>query len=316
MVPDSRCEPASLADVVRALAFTGVANDPFLREMVLSALGWQKSRSVQTDITHPRITDSDVNERGKESSRSEVRTSVLLKLITPTRTKETARPEWGPLRLPARYEHTPLFVKAIDPLIEPKISRAIFGRMCSVRTRTGEIQISAIAGAIAQFKIIREVPRRQVTTLAPGLQLLIDVSPSMAPFRDDYLGLLRQLKKLIGTELLVLRSFEGCPTFGNRDVNGGARITYVPPRPGTPVLAVTDLGIVRAPSNTRAEQVKEWLDFNQRLLAQNTPLTILTPYSKDRFCDSLLARRIRIVLWDRTTGVRGVPPATLIGSTE
>ena len=57
---------------------------------------------------------------------------------------------------------------------------------------------------------------------------------------------------------------------------------------------------------------EEWFAISRRLLLRDAPLTILTPYTRERLGNSWLTRRLRMVVWDRGCGVRSVPVGFLL----
>ena len=64
----------------------------------------------------------------------------------------------------------------------------------------GELDPVLLVERLARRQPIYVLPRRSVPTLATGVQLLLDVSPAMMPFRDDILALIRQLRQTVGVE--------------------------------------------------------------------------------------------------------------------
>jgi hypothetical protein len=238
--------------------------------------------------------------------------SDLQRLSEAARPDHEARPELGPLPLPSASEYQPLFAKPIEPLIEPRVARSVFSRIAGVRLLRGPIDVRAIVAARARGRLVSKLPRQPLATLAAGLELLIDVSTAMDPFREDTVQLIRQLRGVIGSERLSVRQFERCPSFGIEDDALGPPVPFLLPRSGVPILAATDLGIVRTRESERRFLAGAWRDLGRRAFAQGTPLTILTPYPRDRFGDRSLTRNLRTVVWDRGTGVRDVPSPAFV----
>ena len=238
--------PAPLGDVVRSLGWREVASNLELRDVVLDALGWPKQSSLIATATSKVVRSGEAEAKKIPLEKvpplaPSVIPSDLQRLVQGAKLEESARPELGPLPLPSAAEHSPLFARPIDPLIEPRLARAVLGRVAEVRMRRGDIDIAAIVTAVAHGRPVTRLPRRPISTLAAGLQLLIDVSPAMAPFTDDFMALLGQLKQIVGTERIEVRTFEHCPSLGVHE-DGTAELTmYMPPRCGIPVVAVSDL---------------------------------------------------------------------------
>ena len=206
-----------------------------------------------------------------------------------------------------------MFTKPIDPLLNPQFARAIIGRLAAVAMFRGELDPVLLVERLARRQPIYVLPRRSVPTLATGVQLLLDVSPAMMPFRDDILALIRQLRQTVGVERLEIRKFEYCPSIGIIDDKASKRTAYNSPPPGTAILAVTDLGLLRADRSDRLIRANEWLSLCRHLAAGRTPVTVLTPYPGPRLGDRSFTRRLRLVLWDRVTRVRDVPAPMLVG---
>ncbi len=323
--------PAPIGDVVRALGFPGVAADPVRRAVALATLGWSVPEPKTVASTSPD------EERRRErigfppydrmppppnsSTQPPVRPLRLRHLTAPVpkTTQETApeavtvRADVGPLPLPSPEEHRPLFDAPIAPLFEPKLGRAILGRLSAVRMRRGEVDVPAVVAAIAAGRPMTTVPRRPVSTLASGLQMLVDTSPHMAPFLEDAARLVDQLGRIVGVDALSIRYFDHCPSSGVSGEDGFTMVAYDPPRLGTPVLVVSDLGVMRGTALERRLHTVQWKGFLRRMTAAQVPLTVLSPYPASRYGNSGLTRHLRLITWDRGTGVRDVPLAALVG---
>ena len=310
--------PAPIGDVVRALVRLRAAADNAVAAAVLQALGWRPpSPSGQAHSQSPRGIDRlppTERERGlRRLPERKIVPSELRPLVQPPRRERGGeRPMVGPLPLPSPEQHRPVFDMRIDPLLEPRLARSLLGRLAAVRVPRGEPDLVAVVATIARGGVLTRLPRRPVSTLAPGLQLLVDVAPAMQPFYDDTLPLLRELRRTVGSDRIDVRDFEACPEFGVLEDWTRRRVPYVAPRAGTPVLAVTDLGLVRANPPQRRERARAWRDFRHRLTSSRTPLSILAPYPEERFAERGLTRLLRLILWDRGVGVRRVPPAPIV----
>jgi len=331
----SRTQAQDLADVVRSLARCGGATDPDVVNAILDALGWptlSRAREtigtpyIQARAIHPGETeykddeaededggmgDSSSRERGRGHAKRSAVPSSLRVLVTPSPPEED-RAEIRRLPLPKPKEHRPLYDTPIEPLLEPHLARAMLGRLSAVRLPRGELDVAALVTAIARANPPCKLPRRPLSTLGPGLRLLVDTSPAMRPFHEDAVQLFRELKRTVGADRIEVRNFEQCPAYGVIEKRTRRRTPYSPPRAGTPVLAVTDLGVVRAETFERAHRTRDWLAFRRHLMAQGVPLSVLSPYPGERLGDGALVRLLRIVLWDRETGVRQVPPAPFV----
>ena len=101
-------------------------------------------------------------------------------------------------------------------------------------------------------------------------------------------------------ELVDVLRFSGSPEQG---AGAGSRVewsAYEPPVRPRPILVVSDLGVGVPPLGDDAAPADEWLRFAARVRRAGCPLLTLSPYPAGRV-PRRLARRLRVVLWDRTT---------------
>jgi len=74
---------------------------------------------------------------------------------------------------------------------------------------------------------------------------------------------------------------------------------YAPPRPGTPVLVLSDLGIGQPPGYLRPEAHTVWLPLADMLLRRGSRLVAFVPYPRSRW--PFLGDQVRMIPWDTTT---------------
>ena len=86
---------------------------------------------------------------------------------------------------------------------------------------------------------------------------------------------------------------------GNEDDDKRRRV-YELPKPGTIVLALTDLGTDRLIPGVERATDDEWLAFANRLSKVGCPFVVITPYPQSQI-PSALRRSIATITWDRTT---------------
>ena len=138
----------------------------------------------------------------------------------------------------------------------------------------------------------------------------------MRPFFEDIGELLRALRGAVGAERISVQDFETCPAYGVLHDETRLAIAYVPPRAGTPVLAVTDLGLARASAAQRASRMAAWRHLVRRLATLQAPLSVLSPYAEERLNARELTRSLRFALWDRGVGVHRVPAAPILSGPD
>jgi len=95
-------------------------------------------------------------------------------------------------------------------------------------------------------------------------------------------------------------SFRDTPTRGALPEGRRRWQDYVPPAAGTPVLAITDLGIGGPPVHPARARAGEWADFAAQLDRRESALVALVPYPRSRW-PRWVGRTLTAIPWDRTT---------------
>lgn len=196
----------------------------------------------------------------------------------------------------------------IDPLLLPRWVRGILSAALAVPLPDGPPDVERVVEAVARGEAITELPRRPRPTLRLGVQLLVDRSARMAPFAKDQAWLEWALHRVVGEDRVELRRFIGTPLHAAASPAGGYAAAYRPPVPGTPVLALTDLGIGRPMFDPDWREPDDWLAFAELLRRAGCPLLAFVPYPQSRWPRSL-AQELTVIQWDRVTSaatVRGL----------
>jgi hypothetical protein len=169
-----------------------------------------------------------------------------------------------------------------------------------------EPDLDRLVEMVSRGRMPRRLPRRRVHRWAPSCQLILDLSPRLLPFQQDYWRLLPALARLrghLGLEVLVLR--DG-PEGEVGHPGDPSPISYVSPEAGTPVLILSDLGCLGEPGERAA-----WRRFGRRLRREGLTPVALMP-CPPRFWDPRLAGLFFPVAWDRSyrlpKGVGGPRP--------
>lgn len=192
-----------------------------------------------------------------------------------------------------------------DPLLEPRWTRAVLSGALATFSETGPLDVPRLVRGVARSVPWTAVPRRPWPTLARGVQVLVDRGESMLPFAADQDGLLEKLRAVVGKERLEVLRFDRP---GDKAGPGPRRtwksyFEHHRPRPGTAVLALTDLGI--GASGLRPVRPADWRAFAEELRRLGAPLVALVPYDRKRWPEGL-ERVLTLLPWDRTTSVRTV----------
>ena len=225
-----------------------------------------------------------------------------VKTATSSSPATTQRPVWleqpGDSLGPAGHAAPP----APLPLFGPPRGRSILSAALATTVAEGDVDIDQVTGTIAERRPLRELPRHPVPTLRRGVQLLLDVSAGMDPYRADQQTLRKALDDILSDDRFEVVSFAGCPS---RGAGSGAReqwSAWEPPPAGTPILAVTDLGIGSTPFDEDRASTAEWLRFAQRVRSEGFVLLALVPYEARRW-PAALARAMTLLHWSERTTV-------------
>jgi hypothetical protein len=308
--------PAPIGAVVRALAELGVGSEG-TTNTILRVLGWRKAAA---EVVLPRIlplTEPQRQKRPRLSLQEEQlppddRGALPSRMtVLAAAAAHAEEPAWLKgstlLPLPDPTSSVALFEKPIEPLFSPAITRAILTRLAGSPAPAGEVDVRQLVDTVASGRPLTVLPRRPVLTLSKGLDLLIDNGRGMELFGNDMAGVVLDLALAVGRDRLTIRVFNDCPSEGVLDTDSATVLAYRPPPAGTPVLAVTDLGIGRRNSSAALIAEKNWLAFASEIRSRRSQFAVLTPYTRMR-ASPALRRAISLCTWDRRTGVRLTDP--------
>lgn len=239
--------------------------------------------------------------------------AVIPSTLTPlTATATPVAPAWLKQLEPLLPSHGTDAVIEASPLLRPGQYRGILSTLLSTTGRHGPLNLEQVVRAITRGDVVRVVPRRPTSTMAHGIQLLIDGSEAMAPFSGDVARLERDIARLCGDAALDLVDFSRSPLrgagrrtddewqpYGATQITASTEQRPLVPAEGTRVVCVTDLGIGRMPGMTSAG-TQEWLRFSRVVRQAGCPLVFLVPYKKTRW-PAVLRRTLSIVHWDPAT---------------
>jgi hypothetical protein len=202
-----------------------------------------------------------------------------------------------PPRAAKRAEPLPLL-----PLLAARVTPGILTASIATDAGDGTPDVDALVELVAQRRFEEAIPHVVRASLFRGVQLLLDRSPAMTPFARDVTELARMVRSVVGHNVEEI-SFSGHPQ--NRLPPGGD--SYAPPRPGTPVLALSDLGIGQAQGYLRPDARTTWSPLGEMLLRRGSQLVALVPYPPARW--PALGGSVRMIPWDTTTSPADVTRA-------
>jgi hypothetical protein len=186
------------------------------------------------------------------------------------------------------------------PLFPRMQTRAVLTAALATFDADGPLDIPRVVEMLAELQPIRTLPLELTTTTRRGVQVLVDTGVGMGPYRADADQLLPAIESIVTDDQISVYFFSGCPVRGA--VARGAdemKPWQAPPR-GTPVFALTDLGIGAPPGTEPRATVEEWLSFVDQVAAAGSTVTALVPYGPRRW-PRRLAREMPIIHWDRRT---------------
>jgi hypothetical protein len=181
------------------------------------------------------------------------------------------------------------------PLFDQRWARELLTALLATPALDGPLDERAAVDRIASAQPLDPLPRLVRSSLRRGAQVLVDMSEAMAPFIGDSWDLVDQVERLVGVGNVSVQPFWDAPQRGM----GPTLKPYLPPHPGCPVLALSDVGIGGPPLHVERSHPEEWLHLQALLSARGSPLIVFVPYRQARWPAAL--RRLMLVEWDRGT---------------
>ena len=191
----------------------------------------------------------------------------------------------------------------LEPLFQSNLTRAILIGAAAQERPTGEVDIPALVRTICSGTLPQNVPHRPISGLGRRVQLLIDAGKGMQAFAADIKTLIDDTIRYVGYDRLQVRWFRDNPKIGVYAADGEEVAPYRMPRLGESVLLVSELGVGTVRSGLRDAGFAEWLSFADAAVHLDCPVTAIVPYAAEQVPRELRAR-MRILTWDRSTGVR------------
>ncbi|MFE5851808.1 hypothetical protein ACFQ61_01075 [Streptomyces sp. NPDC056500] len=285
--------------VLRVLGFTTTAVTP-LDDEPLSAPPLQtvppsddhNERAPRHHEDEP--TEPDTVEEPPDPSRD----LAELPLLQPRRI-ETTSPAPDPverLALPTN-ERT---VRPHIPLLVPRWTSSLIRAALAQQVDDGPIDIDALIETLAHCRPVVQLPRRPVRTLRYGVQVLVDRGSTMQPFRRDQDHLVRQIRSVVGRELVDVGYFSDAPQRGTGSGARWTRTDYTPPTGGQRILLLSDLGLGAQPYAHGRSTPEEWQEFIALVTRAGCQPVALVPYPPARW-PAWMTALLPLVSWDRTT---------------
>jgi hypothetical protein len=194
-----------------------------------------------------------------------------------------------------------------QPLVRPGQQRAV-AMLLAGRSAPGPIDLVTTVRKVAARQPLTAVPRHPGWSTNLGLLLHVDRGPALEPFRDDIAQLRRALIAVASRHAVDEIGFDGDPrwiTWPRRVAGPGRPLPLASrlPAPGTPVLAITDLGIT-VPRSGLVREPHAFLEHHDTLVQAGCDVQYLVPYPPDRWPPALAD--LPIVHWSDDLGVSAV----------
>lgn len=217
-------------------------------------------------------------------------------------------------------------VAAAESLLERSWERRVLGALLATDAALGGLDERRLIRQLLRGRPVRKLPRRIRSTMQRGAQVLLDRHPSTMVFFADQSHLRRVIQGIVGRERVQFLRCVGFPPSSRsirRETPESSLAAAVPcsaerlefavaepglaewreyplPPPQTPVLIVSDFGLVRGAHLPQPFEWVRWLNFTERLQANRNPLYALVPDDPDR-CPGAIRQRVRVLAWDQHT---------------
>lgn len=304
-------------DLVRALATLTPADDA-AREGIARLLGFE----LRDPQASPRMEQPQVAGSAKQKVKKEKRGEAVHVIPNPAmflrdrkvrmrqeKEKASTAPAYfiapQPINpLPASAPEDTLPRPPFEPLIKPQWSRAVISTAARIRTPNGPPDLEMLVTAAAQRRPMDRLAL-SLSETASGADVLVDIGESMTLFTRDQDDLVHLMRRVLGAGLVSVFRFSYSPVNG---VYRPLRLKpepYRPPRPGWPVILLTDLGIG---AGIGAAPSEHWRTFSDVVRAAGCHAVALVPYPPERWPREIAAA-LDLIQWDRRTSVRTIRAA-------
>jgi hypothetical protein len=187
------------------------------------------------------------------------------------------------------------------PLLEPSRTPSILAAAASTIAEEDALDTDQLVKVLCSGQPVEDMPYLRRRSLVRGVQLLIDHGKGMEPFARDQLELSSALERVVGRSAVTQASFRNSPTRGVLPAGEWRwQKRFRPPAPGTPVLAVSDLGLGGPSVYPARARPDEWLGLARLLARRGSALVTLVPYPEDRW-PLRIAAAFTVLPWDRST---------------
>jgi len=193
-----------------------------------------------------------------------------------------------------------------EGLFAPRDAVSLLRFAASTPSPSDRLDVPRVVDRLARAEPLLSLPRLHVPSFALGAQILVDVGLSMESFWEDQQELVGRVTNALRGVADVRYVGEDPQAGAGRSRRRGSWRPYELPRPGTPVIALTDLGCGFPP---RADTAQAWLALAGRLRRRQSRLVAFAPVRLSRV-NPLLRRAVDLVVWDRAARRRNLSRLT------
>jgi hypothetical protein len=181
---------------------------------------------------------------------------------------------------------------AFEPLIPPHTAAGVIAAMLAT-PRDGALDTARAVRVIARRKPLRRLPRRARPTLARGAVVLTDTGDGLTPFAPDVAYVHDMVSAILGPSRVKVGWF-------TNDLHSGVWLDdkLIPIEtldPNTPVVILTDLGLIDTRTRTRCATLAD-IEGIAAHLADDVHAVALVPVPRDNLEAS---RFVAVVPWER-----------------
>jgi hypothetical protein len=189
----------------------------------------------------------------------------------------------------------------IEPLLDPSLTSVILEALLARHVPEGPVDPRALVRTVADCRPIVRLPRRKIRTTRFGALVLVDQGDDMFLFQQDQEHLVDDIRNLLGADNTLVGYFHDVPNrvgLAQPGVPGRTKWRpLTPPRSGTPIVVISDLGISSGRELHALEERANWGDFARLAAASGCTHVVFVPASFDRIPD--WARTLlHMVSWD------------------
>jgi formylglycine-generating enzyme required for sulfatase activity len=159
--------------------------------------------------------------------------------------------------------------------------------------RSSRVDIDRAVRQLAESQLMGEVPRQAVRRWGDRLQVIVDRSERLIPFRQDMAWFLENLKRLLPGAAIQLAIYDESRDALRLVKRGQATSDYRYPPLGASMVVLGDLGAL-----SQGEQAKTWLKWATGLLEREGHALAVVPCSSDRVARPLRAS-LRVIPWQK-----------------